>query len=185
MLDRLEARRAEWRAKREAGEVALDALMPIEAGLEDRWKYYVPQPIPDDAVDAGARTASATLKLLDPACGSGHFLVIAFDLLFHLYHEEARHAARYVGDRPPGAIAAIVESILENNLHGIDIDPRAVQIAAAALMLKARQLCADAEPRAMNLVAPALQPGEPRRGRSGAAGAVRGGRAGDRHPAAS
>jgi hypothetical protein len=50
----------------------------------------------------------------------------------------------------------IVESILERNLHGLDIDPKAVQLAAAALMLKARQLCAQAEPRTMNLVAPAF-----------------------------
>src|SRR3954469_5020353 len=40
MLPVLEARRVAWRAKREAGEVALDALMPIESDLEDAWKYY-------------------------------------------------------------------------------------------------------------------------------------------------
>ena len=50
VLDDLDHRRAEWRAQREAGEVALDALLPVAEGLEDRWKYYVPQPIPDDAV---------------------------------------------------------------------------------------------------------------------------------------
>lgn len=149
VLDRLEQRRIAWRAQREAGEVALDALMPIEPGLEDRWKYWVPQPMPDDAVTA-APDRVRELKLLDPACGSGHFLVIAFELLFALYQEEARHRGESIGDRE------IVESILEHNLHGIDIDPKAVQLAAAALMLKARQLCADAEPRTMNLVAPAL-----------------------------
>ena len=51
VLAGLEARRVEWRAKREAGEVALDALMPIEGELEEHWKYYVPQPIPEDAVE--------------------------------------------------------------------------------------------------------------------------------------
>ena len=50
VLPVLDERRAEWRAKREAGEVALDALMPIEGELEEHWKYYVPQPIPEDAV---------------------------------------------------------------------------------------------------------------------------------------
>jgi hypothetical protein len=156
--DRLEARRVAWRAKRDAGEVALDALMPIEPGLEDRWKYWVPQPMPDDAVTQAPDSVQG-LKLLDPACGSGHFLVIAFELLFFLYQEEARHR----GELPPPTAAdgpwsprGIVESILEHNLHGIDIDPRAVQIAAAALMLKARQLCAGAEPRTLNLVAPNL-----------------------------
>ena len=149
VLVRLEQRRIAWRAKREAGEVTLDALMPIESGLEDRWKYWIPQPMPDDAVTS-APDSVRTLKLLDPACGSGHFLVIACELLFFLYQEEARHRRESWSGRE------IVESILENNLHGIDIDPRAVQIAAAALMLKARQLCANTEPRTLNLVAPSL-----------------------------
>jgi hypothetical protein len=149
VLERLEERRIAWRARREAGEVALDALMPIEPGLEERWKYWVPQPLPDDAV-ASAPASVRDLTLLDPACGSGHFLVIACDLLFALYQEEARHRGEVWSDRE------IVESILERNLHGLDIDPKAVQLAAAALMLKARQLCAQAEPRTLNLVAPAF-----------------------------
>lgn len=149
ILPELEERRAEWRARREAGEVALDALMPIAPGLEDRWKYYVPQDIPAEAVDAAPDTLS-DLKLLDPACGSGHFLVIACDLLFALYKEEARHSETHWTDRE------IVESIVANNLHGIDIDPRAVQIAAAALLLKARTLAPDCRLPALNLVAPAF-----------------------------
>ena len=64
--------------------------MPIESELEQRWKYWVPQPMPDDAAEH-APDSVRTLKLLDPACGSGHFLVIAFDLLFHLYREESLH----------------------------------------------------------------------------------------------
>ncbi len=128
--------------------------MPIAPGLEDSWKYWVPQPMPADAVTS-APDSVRTIKLLDPACGSGHFLVIAFELLFYLYKEEARH--RGESDRPEWSDHAIVESILENNLHGIDIDPRAVQIAAAALMLKAKLTCKDAEPRTLNLVAPNLR----------------------------
>lgn len=149
ILPGLEERRAEWRARREAGEVALDALMPIAPGLEDRWKYYVQQDIPAEAVAAAPDTLRE-LKLLDPACGSGHFLVIACDLLFALYKEEARHRGTPWTDRD------IVESIVGNNLHGIDIDPRAVQIAAAALLLKARTLAPDCRPPALNLVAPAF-----------------------------
>jgi len=149
-LDRLEDRRKAWRARREAGEVALDALMPIEGDDEARWKYWVPQPMPEDAL-GHAPESLRELRLLDPACGSGHFLVIAAGLLFALHREEARHRGEAPDDR------AIVETILEHNLHGIDIDPRAVQIAAAALMLKARQLCPEAQPRRLNLVAPQLR----------------------------
>lgn len=145
----LEARRAAWREKRAQGEVPLDALMPIDGEREEHWKYYVAQEIPEDAVTAAPDSLRA-LKLLDPACGSGHFLVIACDLLFALYREEARHRGETWTDRQ------IVDWIVGNNLHGIDIDPRAVQIAAAALSLKARTLCRDARPRTLNLVAPAF-----------------------------
>ncbi|MFO0605026.1 MAG: BREX-6 system adenine-specific DNA-methyltransferase PglX [Polyangiales bacterium] len=151
VLDRLEKRRVAWRAKREAGEVALDALMPYTVGdLEERWRYFVPQEIPDDLVKA-VPASLRELRVLDPACGSGHFLVIAFGLLAHLYEEEARH--RGVAWSKPD----IARWILEDNLHGIDLDPRAVQIAAAALHLAARQYAGSpVTPRRMNLVATAF-----------------------------
>lgn len=150
VLPVLENRRKEWRGRRERGEVPLDALMPVQDGLEERWKWFVPQPLPDDAV-AQAPASIREVKLLDPACGSGHFLVIAFDLLAALYREEARHRGEQATER------AIAERILEENLFGIDIDPRAVQIAAAALYLRARTFAPDARPRHVNLVAPQLQ----------------------------
>jgi len=68
------------------------------------------------------------IKVLDPACGSGHFLVYAFDVLYRMWRE-ARP------DLPPWQIPAL---ILEHNLYGIDIDLRAVQLAALSLYLKAR-----------------------------------------------
>ena len=150
VLPTLDARRGEWRATRDRGEVPIDALMPVHGELEERWKWFVPQPLPDDAV-AQAPASIREVKLLDPACGSGHFLVIAFDLLAALYREEARHRGEEITDR------AIAERILEENLFGVDIDPRAVQIAAAALYLRARTFAADARPRRLNLVAPQLQ----------------------------
>ena len=117
------------------------------------------------------------MKILDPAVGSGHFLVVAFDLLFALYQEESRHReelsrkalAAGSSDVPlsqPAASAVplttattrdIVERILSYNLHGIDLDPRAVQIAAAALWLKGRLTCAEARPERLNLVASNLR----------------------------
>jgi hypothetical protein len=151
-LQRLETRRKEWREKREKGEVSLDALMPIESESEELWKYWVPQFLTNDAVKY-APDSVRTIKILDPACGSGHFLVIAFGLLFALYREEARHRGESWND------VSIVESILENNLYGIDIDPNAVQIAAAALILKARLICPEASPQFLNLVASNLQLG--------------------------
>ncbi|MEM9504795.1 MAG: BREX-6 system adenine-specific DNA-methyltransferase PglX, partial [Cyanobacteria bacterium P01_E01_bin.43] len=168
-LDRLEACRQDWREKRDRGEVALDALMPIESEQEERWKYWVKQPpltplsggVPAGRGESTEADLAATthpnpsqegksirhLKILDPACGSGHFLIIAFGLLFAFYQEEARHRGETWTDRD------IVEAILTHNLHGLDLDPRAVQIAAAALYLKAKALCPQAELKVLNLVA--------------------------------
>jgi hypothetical protein len=153
-LDRLEERRAEWRAKRASDEVSLTDMMPLHTLAERRWAYYMPQPIPENAV-AQAPETLRELKLLDPAVGSGHFLVVALDLLVALYREEARHRGEAGEER--WSDQAIVEHILSHNLHGIDLDPRAVQIAAAALWLKARQVAPDARPERLNLVASNLR----------------------------
>jgi hypothetical protein len=153
-LARLEQRRIEWRAKRASGEVALTGLLPLHTAAEARWAYWLPQPVPEEAVDA-APDSVRDLRLLDPAVGSGHFLVVALDLLLPLYREEARHRGESHLDR--WSDRACVERILGHNLHGIDLDPRAVQIAAAALWLKARQMAPDARPERLNLVASHLR----------------------------
>jgi type II restriction/modification system DNA methylase subunit YeeA len=67
------------------------------------------------------------IKLLDPACGSGHMLTYAFDLLVLIYEEEG-----YSPNEIPGLI-------LKNNLHGLEICPRAAQLAELALVFKARE----------------------------------------------
>jgi hypothetical protein len=64
-----------------------------------------------------------------------------------IYQEEARHRQEIWTDE------FIVKSILENNLYGLDIDPRAVQIAAAALWLKAKSFCPKFSLKSLNLVA--------------------------------
>ena len=151
-LDNLAVRRKEWREKRERGEVALDELMPVETANEQLWKYWVEQPLTDEAV-LNAPASIREIKILDPACGSGHFLVIALDLLLALYQEEAQHRGESWSNQE------IVKSILENNLYGIDIDARAVQIAAASLVLKAQLLCSKIELGKVNLVASNLQLG--------------------------
>jgi len=92
------------------------------------------------------------LKILDPACGSGHFLLYAFDLLATIY-EEAWSDPASPASTPEvtgrslrndyssldALRKAVPELILRHNLHGIDIDPRACQIAAFALWLRAQR----------------------------------------------
>jgi hypothetical protein len=154
-LQRLEERRIEWRAKRAAGEVSLTELMPLESEEERRWAYFLlGQEIPDEAVEL-APASVREWKILDPAVGSGHFLVVALALLLALFQEEARH--RGLQNAPEWSDRAIVEHLLAHTLHGIDIDPRAVQIAAASLWLKAKSLCPEIEPKQLNLVAPNLR----------------------------
>jgi type II restriction/modification system DNA methylase subunit YeeA len=67
------------------------------------------------------------IRICDPAVGSGHMLTYAFDLLFVIYEEEGY---------APNEIPAL---ILRHNLHGLDICPRAAQIAEMALVFKARE----------------------------------------------
>lgn len=66
------------------------------------------------------------IKICDPACGSGHMLTYAFDLLYAIYEEEGYESAE------------IPEKILNHNLYGIEIDERAGGLAAFALTMKAR-----------------------------------------------
>jgi hypothetical protein len=154
-LQRLEERRIDWRAKRAAGEVSLTELMPLESEEERRWAYFLlGQEIPDEAVEL-APSSVRDWKILDPAVGSGHFLVVAMGLLLALFQEEARH--RGLQDAPEWSDRAIVEHLLAHSLHGIDIDPRAVQIAAASLWLKGKSLYPEIEPKQLNLVAPNLR----------------------------
>jgi hypothetical protein len=90
------------------------------------------------------------LRVLDPACGSGHFLLYAFDLLEHIYTEawedpesqkcEATgQTLREEFEKIEELRQALPKLIIEQNLHGIDIDPRAVQISALALWLRAQK----------------------------------------------
>ncbi|MEM2612665.1 MAG: BREX-1 system adenine-specific DNA-methyltransferase PglX [Nitrososphaerota archaeon] len=82
------------------------------------------------------------IKVLDPACGSGHFLIYAFDVLYRMYLEE----------EPNTPIPEIVQSILENNLYGIDIDLFSTQLTALSLYLKAKTYDPSVKIRRMNIV---------------------------------
>ncbi|WP_134481344.1 BREX-1 system adenine-specific DNA-methyltransferase PglX, partial [Pseudomonas aeruginosa] len=92
--------------------------------LEEQMEYYIPPEKPES--DFLKITGPEDIKVCDPACGSGHMLTYAFDLLYAMYEEE--------GYDP----ADIPEKILTHNLFGIELDERAGELAAFALTMKAR-----------------------------------------------
>ena len=98
----------------------------IFKNMKDQGKdcYYIEPSEPE--IDFLRINKPEDLKLCDPACGSGHMLVYAFDLLYAIYEEE--------GVDP----SEIPEKILTHNLFGIEIDERAGELAAFALTMKAR-----------------------------------------------
>jgi hypothetical protein len=81
------------------------------------------------------------ITLLDPACGTMHFGLVAFDLFAAMYQEEIDHAGKPGWPEIPSTTSKdeIASAIIENNLHGIDIDLRAVQLSALTLYLKAKR----------------------------------------------
>ena len=92
--------------------------------LVDQMNYYI-APVHEET-DFLRINSPEELKVIDPACGSGHMLTYAFDLLYAIYEEEG-----YSPSEIPGLI-------LGNNLYGTEIDPRAGALAAFALTMKAR-----------------------------------------------
>jgi hypothetical protein len=94
-----------------------------ESRLVDQMDYYI-APV-DKETDFLKITTPAELAVIDPACGSGHMLTYAFDLLYAIYEEEG-----YTPSQIPSLI-------LTNNLFGTEIDPRAGALAAFALTMKA------------------------------------------------
>lgn len=73
------------------------------------------------------------LKLIDPACGSGNFLLYAFDLFYEFYLDQMDNYGLDIEKKE------IPKLIIENNLHGIDLDDRAIQIAQLGLYIKAKK----------------------------------------------
>ena len=103
--------------------------------LKSDWKYYLDEAEQETEVQAQLEKLRAEyrtikpeeIKVIDPCMGSGHILVYAFDVLMQIYEAQGvtqREAA---------------QSILQNNLYGLDIDQRAAQLAYFAVMMKARQ----------------------------------------------
>jgi type II restriction/modification system DNA methylase subunit YeeA len=102
--------------------------------LKSKWKYYLDEAKQEPDVQRQLKEIREKskdirpedIKVLDPAMGSGHILVYAFDVLYDIYKSEG------YSERD------IPRLILENNLYGLDIDDRAAQLAYFAVMMKAR-----------------------------------------------
>ena len=74
------------------------------------------------------------IKLIDPACGSGNFLIYAFSVFYDMYVDQMENYGADFSRRD------IPKLIVENNLYGVDLDERAVQLTQIALFIKAMQL---------------------------------------------
>jgi hypothetical protein len=129
-----------------------------QTALRDRCQYLLVKP--DEQPEAAELLRDPrTIKLLDPACGSMHFGLYAFDLFQAIYSEawewEQTHGVTAL-DRETGGspnLKALSETyadhdaflrdvprlIIEHNIYGVDIDPRAAQIASLALWLRAQR----------------------------------------------
>lgn len=135
-----------------------------ESTLASEWEYYIQPAEQTDEVNAqlkqlidvrisedGDTLNPESITVLDPACGSGHILVEAYDCLKAIYLERGYRSRD------------IPRLILENNLYGIDIDTRAAQLASFALLMKAREddRRLFSNPPKLNIIA--LQDSQPER----------------------
>ncbi len=94
-----------------------------QSKLAEKMDYYIAPEQPEK--DFLRISSPEEIRICDPACGSGHMLTYAFDLLYAIYEEEGYD---------PTEIPAL---ILAHNLHGVEIDDRAGALAAFALVMKA------------------------------------------------
>ena len=121
------------------GQNSLGAIwmeMYPDSKLHEKWPYFVK----DQDLKPREPRPVKSLTFLDPACGSGHFLLVAFDLFVQMYEEEERLAQ--TGKVPKEWVVPkekIATTILESNLHGIDIDLRSVQLSWLVLYLRMRE----------------------------------------------
>jgi hypothetical protein len=138
-----------------------------QTGLRDRCQYLLVKP--DEQPEPAKRLRDPrTIKLLDPACGSMHFGLYAFDLFLEIYRE----AWAWEQTNGPGCLDSetggsadlkplsqtyadqdaflhdVPRLIIKHNIYGVDIDPRAAQIASLALWLRAQRAWHEAGAKA-------------------------------------
>ncbi len=94
------------------------------SSLCNHMEYYIAPEEPEE--DYLKITSPEEIKICDPACGSGHMLTYAFDLLYKIYEEAGYDTS------------TVPTLILQNNLYGIELDKRAGELSAFALTMKAR-----------------------------------------------
>lgn len=123
-----------------------------KTALADKCEYMVRKPGEEFA--PRAKKDPRDLRVLDPACGSGHFLLYAFDLLLAIYEEaygdpespKSEATGKTLAEDYPSLDAlkkAVPGLVLAHNLHGVDIDPRCAQIAQLALWMRAQKAFRD------------------------------------------
>src|SRR5690606_26046441 len=123
-----------------------------ETRLADACEYMVCKPGEEFA--PRPKKDPRDLRVLDPACGSGHFLLYAFDLLLTIYEEawadpespKSEATGKTLAEDYPSLDAlkkAVPGLVLAYNLHGVDIDPRCAQIAQLALWMRAQKAYRD------------------------------------------
>jgi hypothetical protein len=123
-----------------------------ETVLAERCEYMVQKT--GEEVVSRPKKDPRDLRVLDPACGSGHFLLYAFDLLLTIYEEAYSDPTIPKSEATGKTLAAdyprldalrkaVPGLVLAHNLHGVDIDPRCVQIAQLALWMRAQRAYRD------------------------------------------
>jgi hypothetical protein len=123
-----------------------------KTALADKCEYMVRKP--GEEFSPRAKKDPRDLRVLDPACGSGHFLLYAFDLLLAIYEESYADPASPKSEATGKTLAedypsldalkkAVPGLVLAHNLHGVDIDPRCAQIAQLALWMRAQKAYRD------------------------------------------
>ncbi len=129
----------EWMVDNSLGRLWLE-MHGDETNIDDEDKCFYLAPLEESLIDREVKDVRE-IKVLDPACGSGHMLFYAFDVLYEMYLEQGDIPAKH-----------IPREILKNNLYGIDIDEGAAQIAALSLYVKAKSHAPEVAIERMNIV---------------------------------
>lgn len=129
----------EWMVDNSLGRLWLE-MHGDRTNIDDENKCFYLTPLEESLIDRDVKDVRE-IKVLDPACGSGHMLFYAFDVLYEMYLEHSDVAEKH-----------IPREILKNNLYGIDIDEGATQIAALALYVKAKSHAPEVAIEGMNIV---------------------------------